>query len=40
MDIDTNLYSRQLGTYGLETMEQLIQKKIYIYGMGGVIIFI
>lgn len=38
MELDINLYSRQIGAYGLETMEQLIQKKIYIYGVGGVII--
>ena len=36
MELDINLYSRQIGTYGLETMEQLVQKKIYIYGIGGV----
>jgi len=39
MELDINLYSRQIGTYGLETMEQLIQKKIYIYGLGGVRIY-
>jgi len=37
MELDINLYSRQIGAYGLETMELLIQKKIYIYGVGGVI---
>jgi tRNA A37 threonylcarbamoyladenosine dehydratase len=38
MELDINLYSRQIGAYGLETMEKLIQKKIYIFGVGGVII--
>ena len=36
MELDINLYSRQIGTYGLETMELLIKQKIYIYGIGGV----
>lgn len=33
--IDTNLYSRQIGTYGLEAMGRLIKMKILIVGMRG-----
>ena len=33
--IDTNLYSRQIGTFGLETMGKLIKMKILIVGMRG-----
>ena len=32
---DTNLYSRQLGVYGLETMKKIIKLNILIYGMRG-----
>ena len=35
--IDKNLYSRQIGTFGLETMGKLIQMKVLIYGQRGVI---
>jgi len=34
-DIDLNLYSRQIGTFGLETMAKLIELKILIVGMRG-----
>ena len=33
--IDTNLYSRQIGTIGMETMEKLSQLKILIVGLRG-----
>ena len=33
--IDTNLYSRQIGTFGLETMHRLIKMKVLIVGMRG-----
>ena len=33
--IDTNLYSRQIGTIGIETMRKLIQFKILIVGLRG-----
>ena len=33
--IDTNLYSRQSGTFGLETMGKLIQMNVVIVGMRG-----
>ena len=33
--IDTNLYSRQILTFGLETMYKLIKMKILIIGMRG-----
>jgi ubiquitin-activating enzyme E1 len=33
--IDTNLYSRQIGTFGLETMGKLIQMNVVIVGMRG-----
>jgi len=36
MEIDTNLYSREIGTYGLETMEKIVTLNIFIYGMRGV----
>ena len=34
-NFDTNLYSRQLGLYGLETMKEIIKLNIFIYGMRG-----
>jgi ubiquitin-activating enzyme E1 len=34
--IDKNLYSRQIGTFGLETMGKLIQMRVFIYGQRGV----
>ena len=34
-NFDTNLYSRQLGVYGLETMKEIIKLNIFIYGMRG-----
>ena len=37
--IDTNLYSRQIGTFGMETMGKLIQQRVFIYGLRGVINF-
>lgn len=36
MELDIDLYSRQIGAYGLKTMEELIKRKIYIKGIGGV----
>ena len=35
-DIDTNLYSRQIGTFGMETMGKLIKLDVLIVGMRGV----
>ena len=34
--IDTNLYSRQIGAFGLETMGKLIQLKVLLIGLRGV----
>jgi ubiquitin-activating enzyme E1 len=34
--IDTNLYSRQIGTFGLEAMGKLIQIKVLISGLRGI----
>lgn len=34
-EIDTNLYSRQIGTFGIETMGKLIQLKVLIIGLRG-----
>jgi ubiquitin-activating enzyme E1 len=33
--IDTNLYSRQIGTFGLETMGKLVKMNVLIVGMRG-----
>jgi ubiquitin-activating enzyme E1 len=33
--IDTNLYSRQIGTFGMETMGKLIQMNVLIIGQRG-----
>ena len=33
--VDTDLYSRQIGTFGMETMGKLIQLKILLVGMRG-----
>lgn len=38
--IDKNLYSRQIGTFGLETMGKLIQMRVFVYGLRGVIIYL
>ena len=35
MEIDKNLYSRQIGTFGMETMGKLIKLDILIYGLRG-----
>lgn len=35
MEIDTNLYSRQIGTFGMEAMSKLIQLNVLIYGQRG-----
>jgi ubiquitin-activating enzyme E1 len=35
VQIDTNLYSRQIGTFGLETMGKLIKLKVLIVGLRG-----
>jgi ubiquitin-activating enzyme E1 len=34
--IDMDLYSRQIGTYGMEAMGKLIQMKVFIHGLRGV----
>ncbi|KAA0160933.1 hypothetical protein FNF31_04005 [Cafeteria roenbergensis] len=34
--VDTNLYSRQIGVYGMETMGKLIAMKVLIVGLKGV----
>lgn len=34
--IDTNLYSRQIGTFGMETMGKLIKMNVIIIGQRGV----
>ena len=33
--IDTNLYSRQIGTFGIETMGKLIKMEVAIVGLRG-----
>lgn len=33
--VDTNLYSRQIGTFGMETMGKLIKMKVLIVGCRG-----
>jgi ubiquitin-activating enzyme E1 len=33
--IDTNLYSRQIGAFGLETMGKLIQLRVLLIGLRG-----
>lgn len=35
MSIDTDLYSRQIGTFGMETMGRLVQMKVLISGVRG-----
>ena len=35
MEIDQNLYSRQIGTYGMEAMGKLVKLDILIFGMRG-----
>ena len=35
IEIDTNLYSRQIGTIGMDTMKKLVQLKILIIGLRG-----
>lgn len=35
MEIDDNLYSRQIGTFGFETMGKLSKLKVLIYGLRG-----
>lgn len=34
-EIDANLYSRQIGTFGMETMGKLIKMQVVIVGMRG-----
>ena len=34
--IDQNLYSRQLGAFGIEAQGKLIKMKVFLYGLGGV----
>lgn len=36
VQIDQNLYSRQIGAYGVETMGKLVQLRVFIYGLRGV----
>ncbi|CDI84060.1 hypothetical protein, conserved, partial [Eimeria acervulina] len=33
--IDTDLYSRQIGTFGMEAMSKLVQLKVLISGLNG-----
>jgi ubiquitin-activating enzyme E1 len=33
--IDTNLYSRQIGTFGIETMGKLVKMNVLIVGLRG-----
>ncbi len=33
---DNNFYSRQIGTYGLNTQEKIMKMNIFIYGLRGV----
>ena len=33
--IDTDLYSRQIGAYGMETMNKLIQMSVVVIGLRG-----
>ena len=35
-EIDTDLYSRQIGTFGIETMGKLIKMNVIIVGQRGV----
>ena len=35
MEVDTNLYSRQIGTFGIETIGKLIKMKVLLIGMRG-----
>jgi len=35
IQIDTNLYSRQIGTFGIETMGKLIKMNVLIVGLRG-----
>ena len=38
MEIDTTLFSNQLGTYGMEIMKKIQNLSVFIYGMRGVYI--
>ena len=38
MEIDTTLFSNQLGTYRMETMKKIQNLSVFIYGMRGVYI--
>ena len=35
-NIDNNFYSRQIGTYGLQTQTKIMKMNILIYGLRGV----
>ena len=35
VSVDTNLYSRQIGTFGMETMGKLIKMDVLIIGLRG-----
>ena len=35
-DIDHNLYSRQIGAFGVETMSKLIKMRVLVLGLSGV----
>ena len=39
-NIDTNLYSRQIGAYGMETMNRITKLRIFIQGVKGVKFFV
>jgi ubiquitin-activating enzyme E1 len=39
MEIDTNLYSRQIGTFGMEAMGKLIKMNVLVYGLRGVLLY-
>ena len=34
-EVDQNLYSRQIGTFGMETMGKLISMKVFLSGLRG-----
>ena len=35
-ELDTDLYSRMIGTYGIEIMEKITKLKVYIHGIRGI----
>jgi len=38
--VDLDLYSRQIGAFGLETMGKLIKMRCFLLGLRGVYIFL